>query len=127
MINARRGLVSMVRGFFDTQVGDLLHYNSAYWYAGEPAPREGNRRNPEGPHRALVRVGFGKCVSPPPSPDGEPTYEFEMEVASPGDQPPLGMIRLYHHQNLIEQGPLDSATWARAGRAIREQYRGKAA
>lgn len=109
MIEARRRLVGLARGMFESHLRGLVSWDTVKIDEAEKAPiAPGERVNKLGKHRERVTVRFG---------DG-----FVLDVRSPEDAPPLGHVELICGDQLCEQGPLDAAVWNRIGGLIREQW-----
>lgn len=111
MITARKRLMTAAREFFERELCGAFRWDEVAHHMPEHAekgPR--GKRNPLGKYRERIAMSFG---------------DFQLEVASSEDAPPLGQIRLLERDELRVEGPIDTVTWAQAGRAIKEQHRGR--
>lgn len=106
MISARRHLLGFARELFERELCGLYLWDDVRHHEPERAELLAHgRRNPLGKYRECVVMSFG---------------DFRLEVASSEEAPPLGRVRLYDNSDLRAEGPLDTMTWARIGRAIKD-------
>ena len=109
MKSARYGLSRQLQAFFETELCGLFKFDAATILPPEPAPRPEGwshlRRPPFGKFRELISVQFA---------------QYNMEIASPNEKPPLGEISIFHHDGQ-ESGPLDQTTWERIGAFVRKR------
>lgn len=115
MKSARFGLSRHLQVFFETELCGLYRFDEIQILPAEDAPRPEGwsvlRRAPFGKYRELITIRFAM---------------YELSVASPNENPPLGEITLIHPDG-EERGPLDHATWKRIGAFIRERDERQAA
>jgi hypothetical protein len=106
MISARRHLLGFARALFEKELCGLYSWDDVRHHEPEKAaPADHGRRNPLGKYRECCMMSFGN---------------FRLEVASSEECPPLGRARLYDDGNLRAEGQLDTMTWAKIGRAIKD-------
>jgi len=106
VIRARQRLLGQAREFFDS-LGGLYSWDEVTHHEAEDAPNMPNgKRNPLGKFREKVVMSFG---------------EFQLELMSPEEEPPLGRINLYVDNEVQAGGPLDSQVWARVRETIKER------
>lgn len=109
MKSPRHGLSRHLQVFFETELCGRYRFDRVAFLPAEKAPLPEGwsplRRSPFGKWRELVAIRFGI---------------YDLSVASPNETPPLGEIRLVHPDG-EEYGPLDTATWQRIGKFIRER------
>lgn len=115
-ISARGRLMGQARTFFESELRGLFNWDAVGHQQAEPSeplpPSRGHPRgcrNPLGKYSEIVAVTFG---------------DFELELQSPEEAPPLGLVTLTHRNAVAHEGPLDQSTWARMGSFIRENCHG---
>lgn len=111
MISARKRLMTAAREFFELELCGTVRWDQVAHHPPELSqPLPNGRRNPLGKFRERVAMDFGP---------------FRLEVASSEDAPPLGQIKLFERGEPRAEGPIDPVTWAKVGRAIKEQHCGR--
>lgn len=106
-MRARAALFRQLQAFFETELRGLYKISDFVPHEPQPAEErtERGRRFAYGKLKEIVEGRFGP---------------FEVLIASPLEVPPLGRVTL-RHPDLQISGPLDPATFAKMGAAVKHQ------
>lgn len=106
MINGRLILYRHLQDFFEREIFEQYRWHQVRHCDPElAAVPAGRRRNPLGRDRETARVLFD---------------DYELEIASSEETPPLGRVTLMIAGREKIEGPIDPATWAKMGAYIRQ-------
>ena len=106
-VSARRALIGFARDIFDRRLRGLCDWNAVTFDVAEQAPiPEGRHRNPLGKYRENVVMRF----------DG-----FRLELNSPEECPPLGLVEFWIENRILAEGALDQIMGIKIRAAIMKE------
>lgn len=115
MIRANAALTRQIQDFFHRHLVGIYRWDDVEFAPPERNEKPVAQRNsrgrmrraerPEGKFHAIVRIEFSI---------------WRLTVEGPNEHPPLGWLELDGHGTV--EGPLDSATWDRAGALIKKKH-----